>query len=347
MAEKTATAGIPLTKSAQALTPFSGPVPSYVTVIEKSAVAAGLTVRRMRNEKNRWDRIVLHLFFSGGRKQIQGFDLLYCPDRIHWPSGTRMPSLVDLEPVYPAEPLSMKWNGSIEGTLHKITDTVYVMGISVRLPDASAIMADGIEKFDYNARIEGDDARTIFMGTKDHLIRAGLAPADLFPRDDDTLTSGHHRAGESTQRLHDGKWGYIRRKKATRADTQPEAAAKDDHGLAKFTSTDDYRRALQHLVPMYVGYEPADCLAKFDGLKSADGYVYGITPDDRERIQGAINEFHFALRDVEVYRKRYDTRTGEEKAAARELLARAESDPAFQTFLRSLNHGKPGAGLEE
>jgi len=122
----------------------------------------------------------------------------------------------------------------------------------------------------------------------------------------------------------------------------------NDPNLAKFASADDYRLALQRFVPTLIGSDP-NCLERLDGLKSVDGYVYGIASESRERIEEAIRDLYFALRDVEVHRRKFDARTDAEKAATRDLLARAESDPAFQAFLGRLNldRGKPSAGDDE
>lgn len=58
--------------------------------------------------------------------------------------------------------------------------------------------------------------------------------------------------------------------------------------------------------------------------------------ENREQIEEALDELLAAIHDAEIYRRKFDARSDAEKAAARERLARAESDPAFQTFLGKL-----------
>ena len=122
-------------------------------------------------------------------------------------------------------------------------------------------------------------------------------------------------------------------------DLRPNGSNSD---LAQFTSLDDYRSTLLTLLPILMSGDPR-CLAKFDGLASTDGYKYGITPDGRERIEDAIKGLYLALRGVEVYRRKYDARTDAEKAAARQLVAKAETNQPFQRFLGRLIGQTPPA----
>jgi len=111
-----------------------------------------------------------------------------------------------------------------------------------------------------------------------------------------------------------------------------QSASGRDPNLANLTSADDYRHALQRFVPTLISNP--NCLKEFDGVKSNDGYVYGITPESRERIEDAIRDMYFALRDVDVYRRKYDARTDAEKEAACQAVTAAEMDQSFQRFLK-------------
>lgn len=122
----------------------------------------------------------------------------------------------------------------------------------------------------------------------------------------------------------------------------PLAGSGSDPDLEKFNSVENYRRALQARVPMLIGLICHDLLGKLDGVKSTDGHVYGLTPESREQIQDAIDELRFALRDAQVYRRKFDNRTEEQKSAARQLSAKAEADPDFQQFLGRLNLDRLG-----
>ncbi len=110
-----------------------------------------------------------------------------------------------------------------------------------------------------------------------------------------------------------------------------------DPNLAKFASVDDCRRKFQSIVLMVAPVGALEMLKQFDDMKSIDGYVYGVAAESREAIEDALNELQRALRDIQVYRRKYDNRSEEEKAAARQLASSAERDPAFQSFLSRLD----------
>lgn len=126
----------------------------------------------------------------------------------------------------------------------------------------------------------------------------------------------------------------------TAAGSWPHSRSGLDPNLAKFTSVDDCRRKLQSIALMVAPVNALEMIKQFDDMKSIDGYVYGVIAESREAIEDALNELQLALRDIQVYRRKYDNRSEEEKAVARGLLANAESDKAFQRFISQLPVGR-------
>ncbi|MGH9906062.1 MAG: hypothetical protein ACRD8U_10845, partial [Pyrinomonadaceae bacterium] len=232
-----ADATLPQTKYAQKLKAYEGELPSYIYAMDEYASRAGLMIRHLR------DRDDIVLVYSGTREQIGRFGLSENgAEALHWPSGTRVPSRLNLHKLSPG------CHFESIGCIFKINERDYAIQITERLPRAISTVGQGIERFDFN---DGTNwGYVAYVGEKDKLISEGIAKAHMFP--DDSTEEGRLSNGwvhmvpdgydrlEGTMRLHAGKWAYLNYlqgiKKAEEVDR--------DRKLSSYQTPEEYRKYL-------------------------------------------------------------------------------------------------------
>lgn len=314
-------------------------VPRFVTVLNRIAEGAGFTTE-VRIDTPRQGEPEIVSIWRGSRTALR--QLGFLPDS----ELRKVHSAGDYYGAPISWPSSPGDHPAMAGRMRRARGALEILVDGGHLP--SAIRTEGaIEIIEYADEIA-------HHGSKEALIIAGICTDRQFPNKHTRKTAYYYDTSKKwvTQRYPDGSFVHwlesdsahqnrveARQQEELRQNLQPAACG--DPSLAKLTSEDDYRRMLQSFIPMLINSDP-NCFSKFDGLKSIDGHVYGLMPESREQIEDAIRGFYFALRDVEVYRRKYDARTDKEKATARRVLAKAEADPKFQRFMGTLGLPRPG-----
>ena len=203
------------------------------------------------------------------------------------------------------------------------------------------------------------DNGTAYHGTKQALIAAGICDGKRLPGKqwsksipysapdtDQKWRAKRHPDGmfvywleteEACKRRNDEYKAYTRQQSSSVS----IAEQSHDKGCADVDSIEVFRRVLKGLVSLsMINGNVVSILNDMERLKGKNEYIYGITRESRGRIEDAINELLSEFQQAEIYRVKFDARTDEEKAAARGLLANAESDTAFQRFISQLPIGR-------
>lgn len=326
-----ADATLPLTKSAQKLKPYIGPVPAYVEKIEEAARRAGLTVVRMDAKDEYWDAVRLYL--SGSKEQAQAFSLLYSAERIHWPNGPRVPTKVDLLTVHPL--------GSSSAAINRVGENRFVIGVYCELPALHERLEHDIDLYVFGGHRESE--QRAFVGSKESLIEAGIAGADMFP-DDSTetgrLTTGHYhdvpcggftfRVGE-TIRLEghlSGLWSYCRDMgKIRRLEDQQQK--EKEKGIADYKSPGEWLEAEEDWVikTLRIIFRP-------QSIETKHGMRYTVSAAQLESVKQQIEAAAQAIRSIPVKVERIAEKAPKKESA--KLATSAATDGKFQHFMQSV-----------
>ena len=325
-------------------------VPRFVRALNRVAESAGFSTDV--HVGNIWVHDSGPYLISTWRGSPEAFSRLkFLPKsehvRIHTPGGKLQ---------WPCGPTALLY-----GTMGFAANAVEFR-LQAEIPKAVRVAGE-IEQIDYHDR-------TAYHGTRAALIAAGVCSDSQFPgkrnikRCAENWGEAAKRTHWSTQRQLDGL--YVHSVETTvskgrriaelaqyaydsaEADRQAHEDSAPSGGqslqvmasgnLVDIRGIEQYRRRiLATAIEIGLFRDPDTRL--FDqsrSLKSLDGYIYRLEDASAEGILDAIRELRGALHNAEIRRIRFDNRTLEERTAARDLLARAEGDGAFQAFLGRL-----------
>lgn len=317
---------LPLTKRAQSLKPYVGPIPSYLLRIEECAIKAGLAVTRM-DECNSYSKRV-GIFFAGTREQIVRCELLSYVNQpelyIGWPKGTRIYSSLYIKKFDP--------NSDRYARLNKITEDRYVISIRSDLPDSAEMLHGGIEKFVFD--FGDEDECHVFIGSKAELIERGVARDSIFPDETELGTTGlENRAGglliEKTSRLYGDRWAYFkytRREKCIKRRRQEELSAREPK------SAEAFRDQIDQLAMHAVFY--VHTMAGWRAPHEVVTDPFRFDDETLEKMHEKIRELICLVREGRIIKLR-DPLDFKGMDAARS----AQTDPDFQRFISRLLPG--------
>ena len=322
---------LPRTKSAQKLKPYSGEFPSYIREFDERARKAGLAVEYRDDGSKCWR--YLHAFAAGEKRLIIESGLLE-DNNVHWPSGERLPTRIALTLIDPTS--------AHQGKIHRLGPDWFVLCYCVPLPDSISSLAGGIERLTFDSGT--DEEKIVFIGKKPDLIAHGIAPESLFPdeaTEEGRLSNGLERRDslglgdwrdfllEQTQRLSGSRWAYTKRPNLI-ARVKKEAEERDRYD---FASTDDYKEWLAR----YLYQVTRGVLDAFGTTKTKSRHIYRLPAKTRSEIDELVQRIERVIDSCHLIVTKEDTRTSEEREAARLSATKAESDRGFQSFLGKLD----------
>lgn len=314
----------PQTKYAQRLTPYEGPVPSYIEAREEIARRAGLSFKRLSGDA--YHRLVS--VYAGTKDQITACEFVASPEHLHWPAGTRVPSSVQFIRLAP--------DGEASGNLHRIPGDRFSIQIREPLPVESAQLSGGIERYRFKNPYS---EREIFIGAKDQLINGGFTERRMFPDDstetgrltngleDNLSIGGHYLRLLETARLSDGKFAVIchldNMARARELKEQRDKEARSD-----VTSPEEWLERKEDFICQVVRGWLLGAPAQ---IETKSGFRYSINGAHAQDIIQAIEAAAQRIRDLPV--KVEKIMTDEDNGTARDRVSAASTDALFQRFI--------------
>lgn len=314
----------PQTKYAQRLTPYEGPVPSYIEEREHMARRAGLSCRRLSGDTY----CDLVSAYAGTRDQIEACDFIASPKYLRWPNGVRVPSSVQLVRLAP--------DGEWKSSLFRISDDRFAIEFKENLPIESKQLPGAIEHYRFKSRY---NEREIFIGTKDQLIKGKFADQRMFP--DDSTETGRCTNGlrdeerfghrcfcvQETSLLSDGKFALIRypdeMAQVRELKKQREEAMRSD-----WTSPEKWLESIEDFI---CHVARTLLLGKAAQTKTKSGFRYSINVAHSQDIIQAIEVAAQRIRDLPVKVEKIVAEEGNE--ADRDRVSAASMDALFQRFI--------------
>lgn len=295
--------------------PYIGEIPEYIKIREQGL---SFQIERQTTRRYGYPNVLVSLYV-GTIDELRASGLIYGFDDIRLPKGHRKPSSFILNH---GSPLVLKRG------LFRYGDERYCAKVEEVMPTTSAHV-DGVVKYEF---ISNDELETTaYLGTSDTL-------AKLTERFENPFEAGGHGyslsnngvCGYRSMQLPGNAWLWVVRsaiiKRWTEENAEENAPPKKD---STTVTVDDYRESL--LLP--ISFATNRILEAQE--KTLRDVRYRLPDDVLEEVKDGLRWAFHAIKTAEISVRRLDCRSDEEKQTARERVAAAQTDGAFQAFLKS------------
>jgi hypothetical protein len=306
--------------------PYTGVIPSYVAAMDAYATRAGLTIRRLlkRHSPRYGDELLL--VYSGTREQIERCELVVQPEAIRWPRAkTCQFRSIQICP-------KSRYHG---GRIYKLAAPLYATGFEVDLPRAITAPSPGVECFDFYSDSSGPIA---YVGTREALVAAGIAEADMLPDDGTEMEITQERESgfyggsdtlEESMRLHNGLWAYLKYPHiAKEAEERKRVEAEKE--LSGYTNPEAWLEAKEDAICAVVG---AILSADYCAVDTKAGMRYTVDPAALDSIKNDIEAVAQRIRNIPV---KVQSLAPKSTPEALGKAVSAAVDGKFRSFLQSV-----------